>query len=152
MKHALWVLALGAACGLGANQLWYQAHRPCSSGGLDCQLAWMKTELKLTDRQYERIRELHEASAPQLAALGAEVARLREEYAAFERERVSADRVDFVEFARFVETRRSVDRQCADSTRRLVGAASGLMTDVQRERYLQLLAPVLQHRLVSNPF
>ena len=141
MKHFLFVLILGAAFGAGAHVAWFRAHQPGAGDPLDRQLAWMKAELRLTDAQLERIRSIHEASSPRLLELAAEVARMREEYAAFERERVSADQVDFVEFARFVEQRRAVNRECLASTERLVVATSGLMTPPQRARYLRLLEP-----------
>ena len=70
--------------------------------------------------------------------------RLREEYVAFERERTTSGEVDFLEFARFVEQRRSIDRECQASTQQLVAAATGVMTPEQRERYFGLLSPALR--------
>ena len=144
MKHTLLVLLLGAAVAATAHVAWFELRRPCTGDALDCQLAWMRSELKLTDAQFARIRTIHEASSPRLLALAAQVARMRDEYAAFERTRLTADRVDFVEFAQFVEARRAIDRECLASTRRLVDATSDVMTPLQRERYLGLLAPALQ--------
>jgi hypothetical protein len=151
MKHTFLVLVLGATAAVGAHLAWFQLHRPCSGNQLDCQLVWMKAELKLTDAQFARIKAIHEASSPQLLALAAQVARMRDEYAAFERTRVTTDRVDFVEFALFVEQRRAIDRECLASTRRLVHAASDVMTPLQRERYFGLLAPNLQIHDASSP-
>jgi hypothetical protein len=151
MKHTFLVLLLGAMAAVGAHFAWFQLHRPCSGNQLDCQLAWMKAELKLTDAQFARIKAIHEASSPRLLALAAQVARMRDEYAAFERTRVTTDRVDFVEFALFVEQRRAIDRECLASTRRLVNAASDVMTPLQRERYLGLLAPNLKIHDASSP-
>jgi hypothetical protein len=104
----------------------------------------MKTELKLTDRQFARIKAIHEQSSPRLLALAAQVARMREEYDAFEHERTTSGQVDFLEFAHFVEQRRVVDRECLFSTRQLVADAAGVMTDKQRARYLGLLGPVFK--------
>jgi len=151
MKYTLLVLLLGATAAVAAHLTWFQLHRPCPGDQLECQLAWMKTELKLTDAQFARIKAIHEASSPRLLALAAQVARMRDEYAAFERTRVATDRVDFVEFALFVEQRRAIDRECLDSTRRLVHAASDVMTPLQRERYLGLLAPTLKIHDASSP-
>lgn len=150
MKPTFLVIALGVAAATAAHLGWYYAQRPCSGGELACQLAWMKTELKLTDAQFARIKAIHEASSPRLLALASQVARMRDEYAAFERERVTADRVDFVEFARFVDQRRAIDRECLDSTRRLVDATSGVMTPAQREQYLGMLPPALKTRNFSS--
>jgi hypothetical protein len=141
MKRGVLVLILGAAVGVATHLAFFRLHQPPDPGSLEGQLAWMKWELHLSDEQYARIRELHEASSPRLRALAAQVAQMREEFAAFENTRRSADRVDFIEFAQFVEARRNVSRQCLDSTRELVLAAAGEMTPGQREHYLGIVAP-----------
>jgi Spy/CpxP family protein refolding chaperone len=140
MKRTLLLLLLGLTAGSAAHLLYYRWHAPADINSLDAQLAWMKTELNLTDTQYARIKELHQASGPRLRALAAQVAELQKEFAAFEESRRTNDRVDFIDFARFVEARRHVDRECQDSTRQLVAAAAEVMTPTQRQRYIQLLA------------
>ena len=144
MKRILLVLFLGLFAGVLAHLGWFLAQRPCGSSDLECQLAWMKTELKLSDEQFARIKMIHEQSSPRLLALAAQVARMRDEYAAFERERTTSGQVDFLEFAHFVEQRRAIDRECLTSTQQLVADASRVMTAQQREQYLGLLGPVLQ--------
>lgn len=144
MKRAPAIILLGLAVGALAHVGWYVSQRPCQSDNLDCQLEWMKSELNLTNAQFARIKRIHEQSSPRLLALASEVARMREEYDAFERERTTDGRVDFIEFARFVEQRRTVDRECLTSTRRLVADSARVMTDRQRRRYLALLEPVLK--------
>jgi hypothetical protein len=141
MKRGVFVLILGAAVGVATHLAFFRLHQPPDPGSLEGQLAWMKWELRLSDEQYARILELHEASSPRLRALAAQVAQMREEFAAFENTRRSADQVDFIEFARFVEARRNVSRQCLDSTRELVLAAAGEMNPGQREHYLGIVAP-----------
>jgi Spy/CpxP family protein refolding chaperone len=140
MKRSLLLLLLGLAAGSAAHLLYYRWHAPADINSLDAQLTWMKTELNLTDAQYARIKELHQASGPRLRALAAQVAALQREFAAFEESRRTSDRVDFIDFARFVDARRHVDRECQDSTRQLVAAAAEVMTPTQRQRYIQLLA------------
>jgi hypothetical protein len=100
----------------------------------------MKAELQLSDAQFARIKELHEASSPRLRAMAVQVAQLQAEFTAFEKIRRTSDRVDFLEFARFVETRRQVNQACLDSTRQLVRAAAEIMSPQQRERYIRLVA------------
>jgi hypothetical protein len=150
MKRTLTILLLGLAVGAGAHFGYYRMHRPSGLDSLDGQLAWIRDELKLTDEQYARIRELHESSSPRLQALAAQVARMQDEFAAFENTRRTADRVDFLEFAQFVETRRAINRQCVESTRRLVLATADVMTPAQRAQYLGIVAatePFKQERI-----
>lgn len=144
MRRTLVIVLVGLLGGLGAHVGWLAVSGPQQSGEVGAQLAWMKASLQLTDAQLERIQALHEQSAPQLQALAAKVERAREELAAFERARQADGRIDFLEFARFVEKRRSLDRECAVSTERLVAAAAGVMTPQQREHYLHLLEPALR--------
>jgi MFS superfamily sulfate permease-like transporter len=141
MKRGLLVLLLGLAVGVAAHTVYFRLHLPPNSDSIDAQLVWMKRELQLSDGQFARIRELHEASSPRLRALASQVAQMQAEFAAFENTRRATDRVDFIEFARFVEARRSISRQCLDSTRQLVRAAANEMTPVQRERYLGIVSP-----------
>lgn len=140
MKRFLLTLALGLVAGVGSHLAYYRYHEPAPTDSLEGQLAWMKTELKLTDQQFDRIKELHQASSPRLRAMAAQVVHLQVEFAEFERVRRSADQVDFLEFARFVETRRNLNRACLDSTRQLILASAEVMTPDQRQQYLSLVA------------
>lgn len=143
MKRLLLVVLAGLTGGLLAHFGWYEWHRPAGVADLDSQLSWMRQTLGLTPEQFTRIKALHEQSSPRLLALAAQVARMRGEFAAFEQERRTTGQIDFLDFARFVEQRRAVDRECAESTRRLVLAASAVMTSRQREAYLAFLDPAL---------
>lgn len=151
MIRAFLVLLAGIAAGIAAHVTWFQSHRPCNGNQLTCQLDWMRTELKLTDEQFAHLRAIHEASSPRLMALAAQVAQMRDEYAAFEHERMSDGQIDFVDFARFVEQRRAINRECLDTTRRLVAAASQTLTPTQRARYLGILEPALRTTESSVP-
>jgi hypothetical protein len=140
MKHPILVVLLGLAVGTASHLAYMRYREPVGTATIEGQLAWMRTELRLNDAQFARIKELHEASHPRLRAMSAELALMRVEFAEFERARRTSDRVDFVEFARFVESRRELSRRCADSTRRLVLASAEIMNPDQRERYLQLVS------------
>ena len=142
MKRTLLTLTLGLAVGLGAHLAYFRLHQPAATDTLDGQLAWMKTELQLTDAQYARIKEVHQASSPRLRAIAAQISDLQAEFRSFEKTRRTNNRVDFLEFARYVEIRRHVSRESIDSTRQLVLAAAEVMTPEQRQRYIQLVATV----------
>ncbi len=145
MNRTLLILLLGLGVGFATHTGYYRLHRPSGLDSLDGQLAWIKTELDLSDAQFTRIKELHEQSSPRLRMLAAEVARMQEEFAAFENTRRTTDRVDFIEFAQFVETRRNINRECLESTRNLVQATAGVMTPEQRTRYLGIVAAFESH-------
>src|SRR5688572_716619 len=136
MNRTIVVLLLGLVAAVGAHVAWFGLNTPCTGDELDCQLAWMRSELKLTNEQFARIKTIHETSSPRLLALATEVARMKDEYEAFERARKDEGRVDFVEFALFVEARRAIDRECLVSTRQLLAATADVMNPNQRERYL----------------
>lgn len=139
MNRTFFILLLGLIVGIGGHLAYYRLHEP-NADSLDSQLAWMKTELKLNDAQFARIKQLHENSSPRLHALADQVAQLQTEFAAFEEMRRTSDRVDFLEFARFVEERRKINRDCLDSTRQLVLATAEVMTPRQRQHYIRLIA------------
>jgi len=139
MNRTFFILLLGLAVGAGAHFAYYRLHEP-NADSLDSQLAWMKTELKLNDAQFARIKELHQSSSPRLHALADQVAQLQNEFSAFEKMRRTSDRVDFLEFARFVDARRQINRECLDSTRKLVLATAEVMTPPQRQHYIRLIA------------
>ena len=140
MNRTFLMLLVGLLVGAGAHTAYFNFHRPVGLDSLEGQLAWMKEKLKLSDEQFSRIKNLHEESSPRLRALAVDVARMQAEFAAFENARRTADRVDFIEFAQFVETRRNINRQCQESTRQLVLASAGLMTPQQRTHYLGLVS------------
>lgn len=142
MKRTLLTLALGLAVGLGTHFAYYRLHQPEPTDTLEGQLAWMRTELHLTDAQFARIKEVHQTSGTRLRAIATQLAELQAEFQAFEKTRRTSDRVDFLEFARYAETRRHVSRESLDSTRALVLAAAEVMTPEQRQRYVQLVATV----------
>lgn len=142
MKRTLLTLAVGLAVGISVHSAYYRLHQPPPIDTLDGQLAWMRTELQLTDAQFARIKEVHQASGPHLRAIAAQLAGLQAEYRAFEHSRTTTDQVDFLEFARYVELRRNVSNESQDSTHRLVLAATEVMNPEQRQRYIRLVAAI----------
>lgn len=139
MKSALWIVLLGLLAGIAAHVSWYQWRRPAAVS--NDIVAWMKSDLELTDAQLARIRALHDRTGPQLREFAAEAARMRAEFETFERVRRTEGRVDFLAFARCLETWRRIDRDWSDVTRELVAATAGELTPDQRTRYLTRLTP-----------
>jgi hypothetical protein len=140
MKRFVVTLLLGLIVGTGAHLAYYDHYQHIATDTLEGRLAWMKSELRLSDKQFARIKELHQASHPRLRAMAAQVSAMHAEFAEFERARKTADRVDFLEFARFVQNRRELNRECLDSTRQLILASAEVMTPEQRQHYIRLVA------------
>jgi hypothetical protein len=143
MKRSLVVIFVGLAVGLGAEVAWYHFRQPAQTHGLETDLAWMKAQLELSTDQFARIRDIHQRSSPRLGELARQVASMEKEFAAFEHGRETAGEVDFLEFARFVQQRRAVEKACDDSARSLIAASAEIMTPEQRERYFALVGPAL---------
>lgn len=152
MKRTLLILSMGLAAGLSGHLAWFRSHRPAPANTLDMQLAWMQSDLGLAPDQFARIKQLHEQLEPRLLRLAAEVDRLRAEFATFERERVEAGEVDFLQVARAAAERRTLGRECDASTSQLVAEATQMMTPEQRKRYLEILAPALEDAGNSRTF
>ena len=144
MKRAIIILLVGMLSGIAAHEAWFTARRPGPSDSLDAQLLWMRAYLRLDGEQYARLKVLHEELSPKLRELGEEVSRARLTSQAFEERRRKSGEVDFLAFARFVQARREVDAECSESTRGLVAAALSVMTPEQRNRYLEMVTPVLE--------
>ena len=113
--------------------------RAAAPGSPATAMSALQRDLQLTPGQLDSLRILYEQSAPHLRELAAREARLREELYAFETRRQARGEVDFLEFARFVDERRRLERECADSTRQIVDASAGVMNPRQRERYRMLI-------------
>ena len=115
-----------------------------SSENLEALLVWMQSDLQLNDEQLARIKDVHEQLSPRLLTLAGQVAKMQQAFNEFEKERLSDGQVDFLQFARYVEQRRRLDRECTESTQRLISEASDVMTPKQKQQYLQLLDPALK--------
>jgi hypothetical protein len=141
MKRAILFVVVGLLSGLVAHETWYLARRPPPADSLEEQLRWVRVQLQLNTEQYARIKALHEEFGPRLRELGTEVAQTRLTLQEFEDRRRTSGQVDFLAYKEFVDQRRVVDRQAAESTRELVAAALSVMTAEQRAHYLAMLSP-----------
>ena len=150
MKRTALIISSGLLAAFLAQSLWFALRAPPSPSNNPNDLSWLKSELDLNEAQYTRICEIHQNSTPRIAALATQVARMKSELEAFERTRRTTGEIDFLEFARFVDMRRAVDRECIDSTRHLVQASAESMTPDQRARYLAMIAPIINQAPVSN--
>jgi len=57
MTQSQMVKELGAAVGVASHILFFRLHQAYDPGTLDGQLAWMKSELHLSDAQFDRMTE-----------------------------------------------------------------------------------------------
>lgn len=140
MKTALLVILIGLLAGAAAHVAWFAWRRPAGAGPDDV-VAWMKSDLALTDEQFARISALHQQNSPQLREFAQQAEQMRREVEAFERVRRTEGRVDFLAFAQCLETWRRIDRDWSRATRHLVDATTDELTPDQRARYLTRLNP-----------
>lgn len=77
----LGALAVGAAIFAGSFFVSQRACVLCQQQPAD-DLAWLRTEFKLTDAEMARIRQLHEGYRPQCAAMCAKIAAKKQEVTA----------------------------------------------------------------------
>lgn len=146
MRRVLAILCVGVLAGVLTHVAYFQWQRPVRSDAGTTDLAWMRDELNLTDAQFTRIVSLHQESSKQLRGLAVQILAMQEEMKAFEETRRMYDRVDFVEFARFVDNYRRISQTAEDSTRGLVLATADVMTPQQRAHYLELVQPLVPPR------
>lgn len=139
MRRTACILLLALAAGLAGHWGWYAVRSPNLSG--ESRLAWVRRELDLEPEQYRRLQEIHTQGESELRPLAEEVGRLRAQFANFERERLEAGQVDFLQVARAAADSRRLDQQCDEAAQRLIAAALAIMTPEQRRRYLELIAP-----------
>jgi len=139
MKQTILTLLLGLGVGLATYVGYSRHYAPASADSLEGQLVWMKSELRLSNEQFAAIKSLHQASHPRLQAMAAQLAQMQAEFTVFEQTRKTSDKVDFLEFARFIENRRDLNRACLDSTKQLVLASAQVMDPQQRQRYLNFV-------------
>ncbi|MCC5022205.1 MAG: hypothetical protein J6386_05120 [Candidatus Synoicihabitans palmerolidicus] len=128
MNHGAFVMFIGLAAGLISFASWSLWRQGCTNADLSCQLAWMREDLSLTDAQFARVVELHDRSSSRLQQLAIDIGRMEHEFAAFEQARRSEGRVDFLEFARFVAERRSIEAAADQSARSLIEATADVMS------------------------
>ena len=144
MRRTFLILASGVLAAVLAQSVWFQVRSPGTPSSDPRDIAWLKNELRLSDEQFARIAEIHNNQGPRIAALASQVAHMKTEMEAFESQRRDTGEIDFLEFARFVEMRRAIDRECMESTRNVVQASAGQMTPAQRTRYLEMISPIIR--------
>ncbi|WP_404424078.1 hypothetical protein [Nibricoccus sp. IMCC34717] len=145
MKSTRTMLLLGVILGIAAHVGYFEWRRPAGPSPEGDHLAWLQSELHLSDAQYQRVVALHERNNPQLRQLAAQVMEMQREMQVFENTRRNEGKVDFVEFARFVDDFRRVSSACEDSTRSLVAATADVLDPDQRRRYLALVEAAAVH-------
>ncbi len=139
MKRFLFIVFVGVLAGASAHVGFYSWRRPVVETQLARDLAWMKEKFDLSTNQYERIRELHRHTGPELERLFAVLRATQEEIARLEEIRRETDRVDFIAYHQVAESQRRARLQCRALTLDLVYAVAEVMSPEQRARYFALV-------------
>ena len=140
MWKSILVLCGGLVAGYAAHFGYFNAYTPeCPPYALECEMEWLRSELKLSDEQYSRITQVHDESSRQISALSKKVRELELLLVELESERVREGYVDFLEIRSYMEAKRKLDEACAKSTSELIASVGGLMDVEQRKRYLSIV-------------
>ncbi len=139
MKRFLLVVLLGFVAGASTHIGFYAFRRPTVENRLARDLAWMQTEFRLDQQQYDRIRALHNRTGPELERLFSVLRATREELLRLEDLRRTSDKVDFVAYHQAKAENRKARRQCRTLTLDLVYSVAETMSPEQRERYFALV-------------
>lgn len=150
MKRTLLTIGAGVLAAVIVQSIWFTLRAPHSADSRPGDLTWLKQELHLDDTQYARICEIHRTSSPRIAALAAQMSKMKTELDAFEQQRRSTGEIDFLEFARFVELRRAIDLECRESMHKVMTASAGQMTPEQRTRYYEMISPLIHETPPHN--
>ena len=148
MKRSLLVVLIGFAAGALAHIGFYAFRRPTVENRLAKNLAWMQAEFQLDDRQYSRIRALHDRTGPELERLFTVLRTTHEELLRLEEMRRTADKVDFLAYHQAKAANRNARSQCRSLTLDLVYAVAEVMNPAQRTRYFSLVGNGVE---LSNP-
>lgn len=102
-------------------------------------LEWLRSELGLTDHQFQKLTSLHEEFTPIFASVFSDLQQQRAEVAQFETMRKESEVIDFIQVYRVTTDYRDLQERATTSTADLVERVSQLVDAKQRSRYLELL-------------
>lgn len=139
MKRLLLTILLGFVAGAAAHIGFYAFRRPTVESQLARNLDWMRTEFRLDEAQFLRIRALHDRTGPQLDRLFAVLRATDNELNRLEEIRRATDKVDFIAYHHAKQENRQARRQCRLLTLDLVYAVAEVMNPEQRTRYFALV-------------
>lgn len=140
MWRSLTVVVSGLVAGVAAHLGYFNAYTPeCSLFALECEMEWLRDELKLSEEQFARVEQIHSQRSEEIRALSKKVRELELLLAELEAERVREGYVDFLELRDYMEAKRKLDEACQKSTSDLIVSVGNLMDLEQRKRYLSIV-------------
>jgi hypothetical protein len=147
MKRGLLFLVLALAAGLAAF-CFTRMHQQAAAGNgvlLDSmpELAWLRTELKLTDAQFAKASELHVAYRPTCAKMCQNIADAHEKLETLAR----SARGMTPELEAAIRDHARVHAECQQKMLEHLYQTANLLDDKQAARYLETMVP---HALDSN--
>lgn len=133
------VLAIAAAAlGYGIVNQRHSRDEKALANASGSDLAWLRTEFDLNDRQFEAIRALHLAYSPTCAQHCARIVEAQNQLETLRKDGASA--VELASAERSVEALRTA---CNNATREHVHNVAALMSPGQGARYLAMVEPHL---------
>lgn len=102
-------------------------------------LGWLQGELNLSSRQFRRVSELHSNYEGAFDELFLDLLASHRQYRELDRQRMSDDVIDYLEFYELLETQKNLREESLKLTGELLQQVSDVITPEQRERYRRLL-------------
>lgn len=141
MKRALILLAVALVAGVTAF-CFTRSHKMAERHGplLDAmpELAWIRTDLKLTDEQFAKVSELHAAYRPKCEELCNRISQAHEKVAAAARS--SGSMTSGLEAA--IQEHAETHAQCQQAMLRHMYETAALLDKEQSVRYLETMLPI----------
>jgi DNA-binding SARP family transcriptional activator len=143
MKNLLVVVVVSLVAGVASFSL-MRSHKLASNatnGGplVDTlpELAWVRTELKLTDSQFAKVSELHVAYRPKCLELCQNIAAAHEKLARL----TTSDRKVTPELEAAIREHAEVHANCQQAMLRHLYETAATLDEKQANRYLELMIP-----------
>ncbi|MBT5902213.1 MAG: hypothetical protein HOH58_08915 [Opitutaceae bacterium] len=102
-------------------------------------LEWLRTELGLTDHQFQKLASLHEEFTPTFASIFHDLQQQKSAVEQFETMRRESELIDFIQVYRVTTDYRHLQDRASTSTAELVARVTQLVDAKQRSHYLELL-------------
>ncbi len=101
------------------------------------ELAWLRTELQLSDEQFAKVKELHAAYRPRCGEMHRRISEAHEKIESF----AQTHRVITPEYKAALKDHADIHVECQEEMLRHLYATAALLNEDQAQRYLEAMLP-----------